>query len=237
MLPCEEKSCSKSDQQSVRLLNFKMRTNSSCDLSHCEPLIQKQTTTTSIKPAIKTTTSTTKSKVDTTNTENINNEEEMSSKIAAAAVSRRAKAVRMFSSPGCSLDRDDDEAMMTAVANMTAPATDLDMAIAKQSRLDRFFKSSGLKRSKSLEEIDLTRVELLNELQFPVSQLHPTSSSQFQPINRRLRSIKDRLSRARSQTVKAAHGGQRREYGELTIFNKFKKIRQFKESLRRKSVA
>ena len=236
MLPCEEKSCSKSDQQSVRLLNFKMRTNSSCDLSHCEPLIQKQTTTTAIKPAIlKTTTSTTtKSKVDTINTENINNEEEMSSKIAAAAVSRRAKAVRMFSSPGCSLDRDDDEAMMTAVANMTAPATDLDMAIAKQSRLDRFFKSSGLKRSKSLEEIDLTRVELLNELQFPVSQLHPTSSSQFQPINRRLRSIKDRLSRARSQTVKAAHGGQRREYGELTIFNKFKKSRQFKESLRRK---
>lgn len=234
MLPCEDKSCSKSDQQSVRLLNFKMRTNSSCDLSHCEPLIQKQTTTTAIKPSIiKTTTSTTKSKVDTTNTEKLNNEEEMSSKIAAA-VSRRAKAVRMFSSPGCSLDRDDDEAMMTAVANMTAPATDLDMAIAKQSRLDRFFKSSGLKRSKSLEEIDLTRVELLNELQFPVSQLHPTSSSQFQPINRRLRSIKDRLSRARSQTVKAPHGGQRREYGELTIFNKFKKIRQFKESLRRK---
>lgn len=177
---------------------------------------------------------------------------------------RRLKAIRMMSSPSCSFDMHENHpsAVIVTQAAVTAhviggsfgnlsvgisgtktattktkqnPDEDAVAADSKPpsrfDRFDRFFRA-GLVKSKSLEAIDRTRDELLNELQFPVSQLNQQPSSY-----NRLRSIKEsincRLNRSKSQT---SPSNARREYGELTIFNKLKKIRQFKESLKRSAI-
>lgn len=229
MLPCEDKSSSRNEYQSVRLVNFKIRKDSLLESTAVT------TTTTGAHSETSTLIKTSKTTDDTSGEQD-----------GQTVSKQRLKAIRMLSSPNCSLDIQDHHSATTGgAASMggsfcyfTSTGKDkpnqkddeeLETTTKRPSRFDRFFKN-GLARSKSLEMVDRTREEILNELQFPVSQInHHHHHILHQPTYNRLRSLKEsihcRLNRSKSQTP--------REYGEMTIFNKLKKIRQFKESLKR----
>lgn len=245
MLPNEDKSSTKSDQHSVRLVNFKMRKNSAFESTAYD------TSTLLPKHALH--------KADQTNSNctynsigdfKLNNECEKASisseihqlvpdkKVETCGLddvieltNRKIKAIRMFSSPSCSFETHE---FLEQHYNVEAPieaakgaSSEPNQQLVKPSRLDRLFNKPNLTRSKSLDVINLTREELLNELQFPIAQpsSYPNRLKLIkESINSRLKS----KSKCRSQSLKRFN---RREYGELNIFNKLKKIKQFKDNL------